>query len=124
MTTYHLLMSQSRRNERMLSLAGCELSEIGTEVAERKLLSVEKEIRTRGTEWVLVWELLTRPVLTCNPSQHLADVRQMSSLRLGQVLNDVVTNHAQFGVFVDVDVGFNALTHRSSLPPIPPPVSD
>uniref|UniRef100_A0A914SK37 Uncharacterized protein n=1 Tax=Parascaris equorum TaxID=6256 RepID=A0A914SK37_PAREQ len=73
----------------MLSLAGCELSEIGTEIAERKLLSVEKEIGTRGTEWVLVWELLTRP----------ADVRQMSSLRLGQVLNDVVTNHAQFGVF-------------------------
>uniref|UniRef100_A0A915C6Y8 S1 motif domain-containing protein n=2 Tax=Parascaris univalens TaxID=6257 RepID=A0A915C6Y8_PARUN len=107
----------------MLSLAGCELSEIGTEVAERKLLSVEKEIRTRGTEWILVWELLTRPVLTCNPPQLLTDVCEMSSLHLGQVLNGVVTNHAQFGVFVDVGVGFNALAHHSSLPPIPPPVN-
>ncbi|KHN81361.1 S1 RNA-binding domain-containing protein 1 [Toxocara canis] len=107
----------------MISLAGCELSQIGTEVLETKLLSMENEIRNRGAEWILVWELLTRPVLKCNPPQLLTGVLEMNSLHVGQVVNGVISNHAQFGVFVDIGVGFNALAHHTTLPPVPPPVN-
>ncbi|VDK79412.1 unnamed protein product, partial [Anisakis simplex] len=77
--------------------------QIGTETVKQKLLSAEKEIRDRGSEWTL------------------SDVMKVDSLHVDQVLNGVVVNHVQFGVFIDIGVGCDALAHQSTLPPIPPP---
>lgn len=39
----------------------------------------------------------------------------MKSLKVGDILEGIVRNHADFGIFIDIGVGFNALAHASTL---------
>lgn len=46
----------------------------------------------------------------------------MKSLKVGDILEGTVRNHASFGIFIDIGVGFNALAHSSTLPSLVPEV--
>lgn len=50
------------------------------------------------------------------------NVLEIKSLKVGDVLEGIVRNHASFGIFIDIGIGFNALAHSSTLSSILPEV--
>ncbi|MFH4984101.1 hypothetical protein AB6A40_010810, partial [Gnathostoma spinigerum] len=109
--------------EEILSLRGLSPHDVNGE-RMNTLNGLEHEMKERGHEWITVWELLTRPVVVTNPPRLLTEAKTISDLQQGDIVEGVVMNHAQFGLFIDVGIGFNVLAHHSSLPPEVPQVND
>ncbi|EJW77037.1 hypothetical protein WUBG_12054, partial [Wuchereria bancrofti] len=99
----------------ILEYAGADLTYIGQNNLYQMLAVIEQRIRERGPEWLSVWELLSNPFVRKNAPVLLTNVLEMKSLKVGDILEGVIRNHANFGIFIDIGVGFNALAHSSTL---------
>lgn len=109
------------------------------------LTVIEQRIRNHGPEWVVVWELLSNPYVRRNaPVLSVCtliffcfinfnyfynktecfetNVLEVKSLKVGDVLEGIVRNHVEFGIFIDIGTGFNALAHSSTLLSVVPEV--
>ncbi|VDN93085.1 unnamed protein product [Brugia pahangi] len=106
----------------ILEYAGADLTHIGQNNLYQMLAVIEQRIRERGPEWLSVWELLSHPFVRKNAPVLLTNVLEMKSLKVGDILEGVVRNHANFGIFIDIGVGFNALAHSSTLLSVVPEV--
>ncbi|MCP9266281.1 S1 RNA-binding domain-containing protein 1 [Dirofilaria immitis] len=107
----------------ILELAGADLTYIGQNCLFHMLAMVEERIKEQGPEWVVVWELLSNPFVRRNAPVLLTNVLEMKSLKVGDILEGIVRNHANFGIFIDIGVGFDALAHSSTLSSIVPEVN-
>ncbi|VDK28517.1 unnamed protein product [Gongylonema pulchrum] len=120
---YCTSLAQKRKNHLILEIAGADVTYIGRSVLPEMLATVEAEIRKRGPEWVVVWDLLANPFTRKNAPKLLTEMVEVKSLKEGDVLEGVVRNHAQFGIFIDIGVGFDALAHSSTLSAMIPEVN-
>ncbi|KAM3726785.1 S1 RNA-binding domain-containing protein [Dirofilaria immitis] len=109
--------------KQILELAGADLTYIGQNCLFHMLAMVEERIKEQGPEWVVVWELLSNPFVRRNAPVLLTNVLEMKSLKVGDILEGIVRNHANFGIFIDIGVGFDALAHSSTLSSIVPEVN-
>lgn len=114
--SYHLA-------RKLATVAGLNIDDISSETSKAKLISIEDSLRKGEQELIPVWELLCLPSFISNPPLLMTSMRTMASLKEDEILDGVIMNHAQFGVFIDVGVGFNALAHHSKLPPLVPSVN-
>ncbi|VDK84378.1 unnamed protein product [Litomosoides sigmodontis] len=106
--------------KQILQYAGADLLHIGHNCLFQMLTTIEQRIREQGPEWVMVWELLSNPFVRKNAPVLLTDVLEMKSLKVGDILDGTVRNHASFGIFIDIGAGFSALAHSSTLPSLVP----
>uniref|UniRef100_A0AAF5PG24 S1 RNA-binding domain-containing protein n=1 Tax=Wuchereria bancrofti TaxID=6293 RepID=A0AAF5PG24_WUCBA len=109
--------------KQILEYAGADLTYIGQNNLYQMLAVIEQRIRERGPEWLSVWELLSNPFVRKNAPVLLTNVLEMKSLKVGDILEGVIRNHANFGIFIDIGVGFNALAHSSTLLSVVPEVN-
>ncbi|KAL3981674.1 Tex-like protein N-terminal domain family protein [Acanthocheilonema viteae] len=109
--------------KQILKYAGADLTHIGQDCLFQMLAVVEQRIREHDPEWVVVWELLSNPFVRRNAPMLLTNVLEMKSLKVGDILEGVVRNHANFGIFIDIGIGFNALAHSSTLLSVVPEVN-
>uniref|UniRef100_A0A8R1XV83 S1 motif domain-containing protein n=1 Tax=Onchocerca volvulus TaxID=6282 RepID=A0A8R1XV83_ONCVO len=112
----------------ILECAGADLTHIGQNCLFQMLAVIEEQIREQGPEWIVVWELLSNPFVRKNGPMLLTNVLEMKSLKVGDVLEGIVRNHASFGIFIDLGIGYDALAHSSTLlsvvPQEHPPLED
>ncbi|OZC08194.1 Tex-like protein [Onchocerca flexuosa] len=101
--------------KQILECAGADLTHIGQNCLFQMLAVIEEQIREQGPEWVVVWELLSNPFVRKNGPMLLTNVLEMKSLKVGDVLEGIVRNHASFGIFIDLGIGYDALAHSSTL---------
>uniref|UniRef100_A0A0R3RUL7 YqgFc domain-containing protein n=1 Tax=Elaeophora elaphi TaxID=1147741 RepID=A0A0R3RUL7_9BILA len=106
----------------ILKYAGADLTHIGQDCLFQMLAAIEPQIREQGPEWVMVWELLSNPFIRRNAPVLMTNVLEMKSLKLDDIVGGIVRNHTNFGIFIDVGLGFNVLAHSSTLPSIVPEV--
>uniref|UniRef100_A0A915PZH7 S1 motif domain-containing protein n=1 Tax=Setaria digitata TaxID=48799 RepID=A0A915PZH7_9BILA len=106
--------------EKILEHAGADLTHIGQSCLSQMLANIEQQIREQDPEWAIVWELLSNPFVRKNAPVLVTTVLEMKSLKEGDLLDGIVRNHASFGIFVDIGVGFNALVHSSTLQSVVP----
>ncbi|EFO23916.2 transcription accessory protein [Loa loa] len=109
--------------KQILEYAGADLTHVGRNSLFKMLAVIEQRIKERGPEWVVVWELLSNPFVRRNAPVLLTNVVEMKSLKVGDILEGIVRNHANFGIFIDIGVGFNALAHSSTLLSVVPEVN-
>uniref|UniRef100_A0A0N5AQZ8 S1 motif domain-containing protein n=1 Tax=Syphacia muris TaxID=451379 RepID=A0A0N5AQZ8_9BILA len=99
--------------EKILNITNTTLEDIKSDSFRSKFLLFKEKFEQLGPEFILVWELLCKPVLVCNPPKLLSDAMNLSSVETGQVVEGFVVSHTQFGSFIDIGVGFNGLLHIS-----------
>ncbi|VDD90272.1 unnamed protein product [Enterobius vermicularis] len=99
--------------EKIIATINADINDVNTSTFKSKLLKCKSQFENAGAEYLLVWELLCRPTLK--------EVFTVSSIEPGQVVEGTVSNHTQFGTFIDIGIGFAGLLHvseyRNGTPP-------
>ena len=106
--------------EKMAKDAGCAVSELMSDDAKRKAVSLDKYVSPQTGLPTLkdIMDELSKPGR--DPRSKIkefrfADVHTMEDLKEGMVIPGIVTNVTKFGAFVDVGVKQDGLVHISNL---------
>ncbi|VDN01004.1 unnamed protein product [Thelazia callipaeda] len=104
----------------LLKYANIDLSYVGQACFPKMLSKIEQQVQKKDQKWSMVWELLVHPFVRKNSPKLLTSVLEMKSLKKGDILEGVVRNYVQFGIFIDIGINFNALAHSSTFSSVLP----
>lgn len=107
--------------EKIVAMVNGDIADVRSDSFRSKLLSFKSHFENGDPEFSLVWELLCKPTLVCNPPKLFKEVFTASSVEPGQIVEGFVISHTQFGSFIDIGIGIDGLLHISRYKSHTPP---